>query len=100
MASLLYRLGSTAARRPLAFVLAWVLVLGTVVGAMLSRTSDRTADTRNGTAAAAPISADRLRLNHPVSTSPSKHAQPRPPTVFTSSSRRDPPTCRRRVTGR
>ncbi|WP_107765329.1 MMPL family transporter [Nocardioides terrigena] len=36
MASLLYRLGSAAARRPLAFVLAWVLVLGTVVGAMLS----------------------------------------------------------------
>ncbi len=34
MASLLYRLGSAAARRPLAFVLAWILVLGTVVGAM------------------------------------------------------------------
>ena len=36
MASLLYRLGSSAARRPLAFVIAWVLVLGAVVGAMLS----------------------------------------------------------------
>ena len=36
MASFLYRLGGGAARRPLAVVLAWVLVLGAVVGAMLS----------------------------------------------------------------
>ena len=36
MASLLYRLGGSAARRPLAVVIAWVLLLGAVVGAMLS----------------------------------------------------------------
>ena len=36
MASFLYRLGGGAARRPLAVVIAWVLVLGAVVGAMLS----------------------------------------------------------------
>lgn len=36
MASLLYRIGTGVARRPLAVVLAWVLVLGGVVGAMVS----------------------------------------------------------------
>ncbi|WP_310529681.1 MMPL family transporter [Nocardioides sp.] len=36
MASFLYRLGLGAARRPVAVVVAWVLILGTVAGAMLS----------------------------------------------------------------
>ncbi len=36
MASFLYRIGMGTARRPLAVLLAWVLILGGVVGAMLS----------------------------------------------------------------